>query len=132
MNPEMVLESDRSSAITSATDEEIALADPTEGSPTECLTNEVTQASPDDTYVPRYEAESRDGGARSRPLPSERGVEIRRIQALRGPSIHAYMPVLQITLDIGKYDDTPSTDYPGAKERLLQWLPGLERHTCSI
>lgn len=59
------------------------------------------------------------------------GITIRSIRALRGPNIHAYMPVLQIALDIGPYEDRPSTAFPGCVERLTAWLPGLEKHECS-
>ncbi|HEY0606414.1 MAG TPA: cyanophycin synthetase [Herpetosiphonaceae bacterium] len=60
------------------------------------------------------------------------GISVRSIRALRGPNIHAYMPVLQITLDIGPYEDRPSTAFPGCVERLTAWLPGLEKHECSV
>lgn len=60
------------------------------------------------------------------------GITIRSIRALRGPNLHAYMPVLQITLDIGPYEDRPSTSFPGFVERLTEWLPGLHKHECSV
>lgn len=60
------------------------------------------------------------------------GISVRSIRALRGPNIHAYMPVLQITLDIGPYEDRPSTAFPGCVQRLTAWLPGLEKHECSV
>jgi hypothetical protein len=36
------------------------------------------------------------------------GVSIRVLRVLRGPNLYAYMPVLQVTLDIGPYEDRPS------------------------
>ncbi len=60
------------------------------------------------------------------------GITIRSIRALRGPNLHAYMPVLQISLDIGRYEDLPSTAFPGFVERLTDWLPGLHKHECSV
>ncbi|HEX6289627.1 MAG TPA: cyanophycin synthetase [Herpetosiphonaceae bacterium] len=60
------------------------------------------------------------------------GIIIRSIRALRGPNLHAYMPVLQITLDIGPYEDRPSTSFAGFVERLTDWLPGLHKHECSV
>lgn len=42
------------------------------------------------------------------------------------------MPVLQIELDTGHYEERPSTSFPGFVERLTSWLPGLQRHTCSL
>ncbi len=60
------------------------------------------------------------------------GVRVRRIRALRGPNVHAYKPVLEIELDIGPYEDRGSHQFPGFVERLTGWLPGLERHGCSV
>jgi cyanophycin synthetase len=59
-------------------------------------------------------------------------VDVRAIRVLRGPNIYAYMPVLQITLDIGPYEDRPSNSFPGFVERLVAWLPGLQKHECSL
>jgi len=59
-------------------------------------------------------------------------VTVRDIRALRGPNLHAHMPVLQVTLDIGSYEKQPSSHFPGMVERLLAWLPGLEKHECSL
>jgi cyanophycin synthetase len=42
------------------------------------------------------------------------------------------MPALQITLDIGPYEDQPSSSFPGFVERLTSWLPGLQKHECSV
>lgn len=59
-------------------------------------------------------------------------VTVRSIRALRGPNIYAYMPVLQITLDIGPYEERPSNQIEGFIERLTAWLPGLHSHECSV
>src|SRR5690606_23809100 len=59
------------------------------------------------------------------------GVTVRTIRILRGPNLFAYMPVLQITLDIGPYEERPSNTFPGFVDRLVAWLPGLEKHECS-
>jgi len=59
------------------------------------------------------------------------GIAIRAIRVLRGPNLYAYMPVLQITLDIGPYDDRPSNEWPGFVDRLTAWLPDLYSHKCS-
>lgn len=60
------------------------------------------------------------------------GVTVRNVQVLCGPNLYAYMPVLQITLDIGPYEERPSNTFPGFVERLVDWLPGLQRHECSL
>ena len=59
-------------------------------------------------------------------------VVVESIHALRGPNVYAYMPVLKIILDIGPYEDRPSSVFPGFVERLTRWLPGLEDHKCSV
>ncbi|HEU4327427.1 MAG TPA: cyanophycin synthetase [Roseiflexaceae bacterium] len=60
------------------------------------------------------------------------GVTIRSIRALRGPNLYATMPVLRVELDIGAYEERPSTSFAGFVERLTAWLPGLHAHTCSL
>src|SRR5215831_13905057 len=60
------------------------------------------------------------------------GIAIRSVRVLRGPNLYAYMPVLQITLDIGPYEDRPSNDWPGFIDRLTTWLPGLHSHKCGL
>lgn len=59
-------------------------------------------------------------------------VDVRELRVLRGPNLYAYMPVLQITLDIGPYEERASDSFPGFTERLVAWLPGLEKHECSL
>src|SRR4028119_2009759 len=60
------------------------------------------------------------------------GVSICSLRVLRGPNRHAYMPVLELTLDVGPYEERPSTSFPGCIERLTTWLPGLMAHECSL
>jgi cyanophycin synthetase len=63
---------------------------------------------------------------------SSHGVTVRRVNALRGPNLYAYMPVLQIVMDIGPYEEKPSNIFDGFVERITTWLPGLEKHECSL
>jgi cyanophycin synthetase len=58
-------------------------------------------------------------------------VTTRAIRMLRGPNRYAHMPVIQADLDIGPYENQPSSQFPGCVERLLEWMPGLATHTCS-
>lgn len=60
------------------------------------------------------------------------GVQVESIRALKAHNLHAYVPVLQIKLDIGPYEETSSADVPGFTERLLGWVPELQEHACSI
>ena len=41
------------------------------------------------------------------------GVTVRELRVLRGPNIWAYMPALQIIMDIGPYEEQPSREFPG-------------------
>ncbi len=60
------------------------------------------------------------------------GVTVRTLRVLRGPNLYAYMPVLQIVMDIGPYEEQPSNSFPGFVERITSWLPGLQKHECSV
>src|SRR5690606_5102948 len=65
-------------------------------------------------------------------LVSRNRVVVREMRVLRGPNLYAYMPALQITMDIGPYEELPSNVFPGFVERLVNWLPGLHKHECSL
>ncbi len=55
-----------------------------------------------------------------------------KILSLRGPNIWTYRPVLEVWLDIGSLEDSPSNLIPGFYERLTAWLPSLTEHRCGI
>src|SRR5262245_7361652 len=59
-------------------------------------------------------------------------VAIRAIQMLRGPNLYAHIPVMQVTADIGRYEELSSRSFPGCVEGMLAWLPGLAAHECSL
>ena len=59
-------------------------------------------------------------------------MEFLKILPLRGPNIWTYRPVLEVWLDIGVLEDSPSNTIPGFYERLSQWLPTLIEHRCGI
>lgn len=58
-------------------------------------------------------------------------MEILSIRAFEGPNIYSYSPVLLVKMDIGRYEDTPSSRIAGFNNRLLNMLPGLYEHHCS-
>lgn len=58
-------------------------------------------------------------------------IQIKHIKVLSGANIWAYRPVLEILLDIGKYEQLPSNKLPGFAERLVDVLPTLWDHRCS-
>ncbi len=59
-------------------------------------------------------------------------MEFLKILPLRGPNIWTYRPVLEVWLDIGVLEDSPSNTIPGFYERLSAWLPTLIEHRCGI
>ncbi|MGD0897883.1 MAG: cyanophycin synthetase [Thermoguttaceae bacterium] len=58
-------------------------------------------------------------------------MELRRVLALRGPNVWANSPVIEAWVALGDLD-RPSTDFPGFADRLMDWLPTLIEHRCSI
>lgn len=59
-------------------------------------------------------------------------MEFLKILPLHGPNIWTYRPVLEVWLDIGVLEDSPSNTIPGFYERLTAWLPSLAEHRCGI
>lgn len=54
------------------------------------------------------------------------------ILSLRGPNIWTYRPVIEVWLDIGILEDSPSNTIPGFYERLTAWMPTLAEHRCGV
>lgn len=54
------------------------------------------------------------------------------IRAYSGRSPYSHQPVVRILLDLEDLVDVPTCDIPGFNERLLQLLPGLQEHKCSV
>lgn len=63
---------------------------------------------------------------------SRKHINILQMFSLRGPSIWAYRPLLEIWVDIGDLEDYPSNLLPGFTDRLVAWLPSLVEHRCSV
>jgi cyanophycin synthetase len=59
-------------------------------------------------------------------------MEFLKILPLRGPNIWTYRPVIEVWLDIGILEDSPSNKLPGFNERLVAWLPSLAEHRCGV
>ena len=59
-------------------------------------------------------------------------MEFRKILALRGPNIWANSPVIEAWVDLGELKDRASNEIQGFNERLMNWLPSLIEHRCSI
>jgi cyanophycin synthetase len=63
------------------------------------------------------------------PRPDLRILETR---VLRGPNYWSRQPVVKMLVDLGSLEDFPSTKIPGFNAALLEWMPSLEDHACSL
>jgi cyanophycin synthetase len=54
------------------------------------------------------------------------------LRSLRGANYWSPRPVTRVDLAVGAYDEISSADVPGLAESLLDALPGLVEHRCSI
>src|SRR5829696_8724225 len=59
-------------------------------------------------------------------------IEIRRTRIYRGPKIWTRMPAILLEVDIGDLEDRPTNKIPGFYEALIELLPGLYEHSCSV
>jgi len=59
-------------------------------------------------------------------------MEIISLKVLRGPNQWASFPVLEVWVDLGHLEDYPSHTLPGFNERVMQWLPTMIEHRCTI
>ncbi len=59
-------------------------------------------------------------------------MEIRKVFGLDGPNIWANSPVVEAWVDLGRFEELPTDQLPGFTERLMQALPSLIEHRCSV
>lgn len=59
-------------------------------------------------------------------------MKFRSIAGLGGPNIWANFPVLEAVVELGHFEEYPSSKLPGFNERLTAWLPTLIEHRCSV
>ncbi len=65
-----------------------------------------------------------------RPLaPDLRVVET---QVFRGPNYWSYEPAIRLLVDLGTLEDWPSNTIPGFVDGLIEMLPGVAEHSCSL
>ncbi|MSP91758.1 MAG: cyanophycin synthetase [Myxococcales bacterium] len=50
----------------------------------------------------------------------------------QGPNLYAHFPVMRLTLQLGPLEARPSATLPGFCDRLLDLIPTLAEHTCSV
>lgn len=59
-------------------------------------------------------------------------IRILDTHVLRGPNVWARVPVINLTVDIGELENRPTNKIEGFTERLLDLLPSLYEHQCSL
>jgi cyanophycin synthetase len=65
----------------------------------------------------------------TRPEPTLKIIETR---ILRGPNYWAREPVVRMVVDLGILEEFPSNKIPGFVDALVEQLPSLEDHACSL
>ncbi|MGZ5351468.1 MAG: cyanophycin synthetase family protein, partial [Actinomycetota bacterium] len=64
-----------------------------------------------------------------RPKPD---LAILQTQVFRGPNYWSYEPCIRMLVDLGSLEEWPSNTIPRFNERLLELLPGVGEHSCSL
>ena len=59
-------------------------------------------------------------------------IQILQQRFLRGPNFWTYRSSVEAWLDIGELEKFPSNTIPGFVDRLIEWLPSLQQHHCSV
>ncbi|MBA2547341.1 MAG: ATP-grasp domain-containing protein [Burkholderiaceae bacterium] len=59
-------------------------------------------------------------------------MKVRQIRTLDGPNVFHHQPVLSMLLELGELRERTSATLPGFIDRLLEVLPGLRTHRCSV
>lgn len=59
-------------------------------------------------------------------------MEILNIKSYKGRNIYSHRPVIKAVVDVGDLYDTPTYSIDQFNDRLLQILPGLNKHYCSM
>src|SRR4051812_33424357 len=57
---------------------------------------------------------------------------VKEVGIYRGPHLYSHTPMIRIQLDLGRMEQFPTNLVPGLTESLLDLLPGVGRHRCSL
>ena len=84
--------------------------------------------------VPPSSADDRWSGPERRPksIRPEPTLRIIETRSLRGPNYWAREQVIRMVVDLGVLEEFPSNLIPGFTEALVELLPTLEDHACSL
>src|ERR687891_235891 len=64
--------------------------------------------------------------------PARPDLKILEAQVFRGPNYYSYDPSIRLLMDLGSLEQWPSNSLRGFNVALLEMLPGLKDHTCSV
>jgi cyanophycin synthetase len=64
--------------------------------------------------------------------PARPDLKIVEIHVFRGPNFWSYEPCIRMLVDLGSLEHWPSNTLKGFNEGLLEMLPGLRDHSCSL
>ena len=68
--------------------------------------------------------------ADKRPLAPD--LKVVETQVFRGPNYWSYDPAVRLLVDLGALEDWPSNTIPGFVDGLIEMLPGIAEHSCSL
>src|SRR3954469_2718504 len=60
------------------------------------------------------------------------GMAVTEVGVYRGPHYYSHTPMIRIQLDLGRMEEWPTNLIPGFADALLDLLPGVGRHRCSL
>ncbi len=64
--------------------------------------------------------------------PAKADLRIVETQVFRGPNYWSYEPCIRLLVDLGSLEEWPSNMLPGFTQGLLEMLPGVGEHSCSL
>ncbi len=88
--------------------------------------------APGATATPKGKRPSRRASDRTGALRPEPTLRILDTRVLRGPNYWAREPVIRMLVDLGVLEEFPSNTIPGFTDTLIELMPTLEDHACSL
>jgi cyanophycin synthetase len=89
----------------------------------------VDRGSRTETIAERRKARRESPAEKPAPRPD---LGILQIQVFRGPNYYSYDPAIRMLVDLGSLEHWPSNTLEGFNQALLEQLPGLAEHSCSL
>jgi cyanophycin synthetase len=73
-------------------------------------------------------------GTRSDPATAllTQPISVTEVGVYRGPHYYSHTPMVRIQVDLGRMEEWPTNRIPGFADALLELLPGVGRHGCSL